>query len=160
MTTQWGRTLWSQFGAAIDALKAAIELFPDDVWRRQEVWYLAYHTLFWLDCYLSERPDAFEPPHPFTLGELDPEGVLPERMYSRDELLAYLAHCREKCRSTVGDITDRHAASPCGFDRLGLTIGELHLYNLRHVQHGAAQLNLHLRQSIEKAPGWIFRAGE
>jgi len=32
------------------------------------------------------------------------------------------------------------------------------LYNLRHVQHHAAQLNLILRQTIDSAPPWVGRA--
>jgi uncharacterized damage-inducible protein DinB len=35
---------------------------------------------------------------------------------------------------------------------------ELLLYNMRHVQHHAAQLNLILRQKTESAPGWVARA--
>jgi hypothetical protein len=38
------------------------------------------------------------------------------------------------------------------------TLLELHLYNLRHVQHHAAQLNLLLRQTIGSAPRWVFKA--
>jgi hypothetical protein len=36
-------------------------------------------------------------------------------------------------------------------------VAELFLYNLRHVQHGAAQLNLILRQAIDSAPRWVAR---
>ena len=32
------------------------------------------------------------------------------------------------------------------------------LYNMRHVQHHAAQLNLLLRQSTNSAPDWVARA--
>jgi uncharacterized damage-inducible protein DinB len=35
------------------------------------------------------------------------------------------------------------------------TIFELLLYNMRHVQHHAAQLNLLLRQGINDAPRWV-----
>jgi len=35
---------------------------------------------------------------------------------------------------------------------------ELLIYNLRHVQHHAAQLNLILRQDIDAAPEWVSRA--
>jgi hypothetical protein len=36
-------------------------------------------------------------------------------------------------------------------------VGELVLYNLRHVQHHAAQLNLILRQVVDAAPGWVSK---
>jgi hypothetical protein len=36
-----------------------------------------------------------------------------------------------------------------------LTVAERYLYNMRHVQHHAAQLNLVLRQKTGSAPGWV-----
>jgi uncharacterized damage-inducible protein DinB len=35
---------------------------------------------------------------------------------------------------------------------------EILLYNMRHVQHHAAQLNLLLRQAINDAPVWVSKA--
>ena len=40
-----------------------------------------------------------------------------------------------------------------------MSIAELLLYNMRHVQHHAAQLHLILRQTIDSAPGWVSKAG-
>ncbi|MFP6581511.1 MAG: DinB family protein [Candidatus Hydrogenedentota bacterium] len=117
MIKGWNDILWSQFGASIEALEQAIEMCPDDLWQREEVWYLAYHTLFWLDCYLSETLEGFKPPVPFTLDEMDPAGILPDRTYTRDELLAYATHCTKKCRETANALMDELAASPCGFER-------------------------------------------
>lgn len=153
----WGAMLWSQFGASIDMLENAIEAFPEAFWDdKSQSWYLVYHTLFWLDCYLDDSLEAFTPPLPFTRAEADPQNVIPERTYSKEELLAYLEHCREKCRTKLISLTDERAKQPCGFERLGLTVAELHLYNMRHVQHGAAQLNMTLRQKMSAAPGWVF----
>jgi hypothetical protein len=72
-------SLWGQFGAAIDSLENAIAACPDPVWDEgptpHAFWYLAYHTLFWLDFYLSGTPEGFAPLAPFTLAEIDPAGV-------------------------------------------------------------------------------------
>ncbi len=51
-----------------------------------ELWYLVFHTLFYLDFYLSEAEAGFVPPAPYTLDELDPAGIMPERAYSKDEM--------------------------------------------------------------------------
>src|SRR5512143_299081 len=63
--------IWRQFGAAIDMLENAMRACPEVVWsdrtRQPEFWYIAFHTLFYLDCYLSESLSAFAPPPPFTL---------------------------------------------------------------------------------------------
>jgi hypothetical protein len=158
----WKTSVWRQFGAAIDMLENAIRACPDDLWgdrsRKPEYWYFVYHTLFWLDLYLSGTPEGWRPPAPYTLDELDPAGLFPERVYRKDEMLAYLEHGRAKCRAAIGSLTDERARGPSGFERLGVTVGELHLYSMRHVQHHAAQLNLILRQTVDSAPLWVKQA--
>jgi hypothetical protein len=160
----WKTALWQQFGAAIDMLENALIACPDELWgdrsRQPEFWYLAYHTLFFLDLFLSGSEEGFAPPEPFTLEELDPAGVLPERPYTKEELHGYLEHGRRKCRATIGALTKAKARRQAGFDWIDLNGAELLLYNLRHVQHHAAQLNLILRQTVDAAPGWVARAGE
>jgi hypothetical protein len=41
---------------------------------------------------------------------------------------------------------------------MDFSFAELLLYNMRHVQHGAAKLNLILRQRTGSAPPWVARA--
>jgi DinB family protein len=158
----WRRILWQQFGAAIDTLENALLACPDELWgdrsRRPEFWYVVYHALFFLDLYLSDSVVGFTPPAPFTLDELDLAGILPDRVYTKDELRAYLEHGRAKCRATVEALTEERAGQRCGFERLEVTVAELLLYNMRHVQHHAAQLNLILRQTTDSAPGWVVKA--
>jgi len=158
----WRSILWGQFGAAIDMLENAVGACPDGLWRdhdrRPEYWYVAFHTLFWLDLYLSEADEGFTPPEPFTLDELDPAGLMPDRPYEKEELLAYLAHGREKCRASIAALTGTRARKRCVFGWGEISLIELLLYNMRHVQHHAAQLNLILRQETDSAPGWVGRA--
>ncbi|HLB49912.1 MAG TPA: DinB family protein, partial [Anaerolineales bacterium] len=101
---------------------------------------------------------GFAPPAPFTLDELDPAGLLPERPYSKNELQTYLNHGREKCRAAIEALTDDKARHRCGFSWGEVSFAELLLYNMRHVQEHAAQLNLILGQKIGSAPGWVTRA--
>lgn len=154
-------TLWGQFGASIDMLEAAVRACPEELWgdraRRPEFWYTAYHTLFWLDFYLTGEEEGFAPPPPFTLDEFDPSGVLPERVYTKQELLDYLAHGREKCRAVLSALTGEQAGRRLAFPWGELSFGELLLDNMRHVQHHAAQLNLILRQETDSAPGWVAK---
>jgi hypothetical protein len=119
---------------------------------------LVYHTLFWLDFYLTETPDNYSPPQPFTVSELDPEGVLPERVYTKTEILSYLNQGRKKCRQTIKDLTDQIANKHYKFGSVEMSFGELLIYNVRHVQHGVGQLNLILRQKIDSAPRWVKRS--
>lgn len=141
-----------------NAMLACPERLWSDRSKQPEFWYTVYHALFWLDCYLSNSLEGFAPPAPFTLDELDERGLLPERVYAKDELHAYLEHGRKKCRATIEALTDDKARQRCGFEWLDINVAELLLYNMRHVQHHAAQLNLILRQTIDSAPRWVKTA--
>jgi len=160
MNPIWRKALWQQYGAAIDMLDNAIVACPDEVWidpskqPQFQFWYVVFHTLFFLDLYLSETEEGFAPPAPFTLDELDPAGIVPEP-YTRDQLRRYLVHGRAKCRATIDAMTDEHAATNCHFGWLDISAADLLLYNMRHVQHHTAQLNLILRQRIDSAPTWV-----
>ncbi len=157
------RDLWDQFGAAIDMLENAIDACPEVLWadrsRTPEFWYLAFHTLWWLDYYLHESPDTFRPPAPYTVDELDPADVRPERAYTKGELRAYLAHGRAKARAKIAALTEEQAMRTHAFGKRQHSVLNLLLYNARHVQHHAAQLNLILRQVVDAAPRWVSHAG-
>jgi hypothetical protein len=117
---------------------------------------VAFHALFWLDFYLSDSLEDFGPPAPFNRDEFDPSGLLPEQPYSKDVLLRYLDHGRNKCYAAIEAMSEHKACRPSGpRPELNLTVAELLLDNLRHVQHHAAQLNLILRQKIGTAPVWV-----
>lgn len=170
MDADWKEIIWSQFGAAIDMLDNAVRACPDAMWdarlwsdgaagaESSQYWYIVYHALFWLDLYLSDSLEGFAPPAPFTLDELDPAGVLPDRIYSKAELQTYLAHGRNKCRETIQALTDDKARQPCGFEWVRMSFAELLLYTMRHVQDHTGELNLFLGQSTGSAPGWVGRA--
>jgi hypothetical protein len=157
----WRPVLWRQFGASLDMLENAIRAFPDEAWLSGEPprqpWYLAYHTLFWLDLYLSGSVEGFAPPAPYTLGELSPD-VFPERPYTRDELLAYLAHGRSKARAAIDGLSEESATRTCRFGWGSLPYAELLLYVLRHLQHHGGQLNRRLVEVTGAAPGWVCQA--
>jgi DinB superfamily len=174
MQTWWRTALWQQFGAAIDMLDNVLVACPDSLWRQPvwhdpsdpsqgaELWYIAYHALFWLDLYLSGSAEGFAPPAPITLDELDPAGAMPARPYTQEELLTYLAFVRQKCHATLASLTDEQARQfvdiPWAKGR-AFSYLELQLYNMRHVQEHAAQLSLFLGQNaIHAGPSWIARA--
>src|SRR6266581_2472706 len=173
METTLRTALWRQFGAAIEMLENALLACPSTLWTGllwsdpeapayPTFWSLTHHTLFWLDLYLTGSLEGFAPPTPFTLAELDPAGVLPERPYTRDELHDYLVNLRKKCQTTIAGLSDEKAHQPVAFPWVGekpMSFLELLLYNMRHVQEHAAQLNLFLGQNaIDGASDWVSRA--
>ena len=162
--------LWRQFGAAIDYLEDTIAACPDAFWRESlwltpttkpefsQFWYVAYHTLFWIDLYLTGAEEGFLPRPPFTLIEQDEYGPLPERIYTKAELLDYLQECREKCRATIEAVTDEALLRQCAFGWGECSFFELLIYNLRHVHGHASQLNMLLGQHLGPQPDFVTQA--
>ena len=182
LDTLWSTALWQQFGAAIDMFDNAVEACPSSLWRERlwsdppdssqapfgEFWYIAYHTLYWLDLYLSsvaDSPAGRTPPAPFSAPALDAEDERPEQPYAKAELLTYLAYTKQKCRRTIDTLTGERARYPYEFpwekgQGRPISFLELLLYTMRHVQEHAAQLSLFLGQ--RGIPGadldWVSRA--
>lgn len=137
-------------------LENAINACPNEVWNTpSKFWYNAYHALFYLDYYLAEQPASFLPPQPFTLSEFDPEGIQPDCVYNKKELVDYLVFCRRKCHDVVANLTEEGANRRWVNEYKNYFFFEVLLYNMRHVQHHAAQLNLLLRQEINAVPTWV-----
>jgi hypothetical protein len=154
----------------MDMLENAMRACPDEVWcdnsRQPEwvandvvgFWYVAYHTLFFLDFHLSDSIEDFGPPAPFNRDEFDPAGLLPTAPYSKEELLDYLDHSRRKCQAFFETLTEEKARQQSRVrPEQNLTVAERLLANMRHVQHHAAQLNLILRQKTGSAPLWVTK---
>lgn len=154
-------TLWKQFGASMDMLENAVVACPDTFWDTdKKVWYNAFHCIFWLDYFLTLEPAKYSPPESFGLTEFGPPGTMPDRVYSKVELLAYLQACREKCRMLIAELTDEVAGKRWVNEYRDYAVFEILLYNMRHVQHHAAQLNLLLRQGVDHAPDWVWQTSK
>jgi hypothetical protein len=152
-------SLWSQFGASIEMLENAIKCCPDKVWNdEKEFSWLAYHTLFFLDYYSSVNPVGFGPRWPFTYSEFGKD--LPDGIFQKIDILNYLEFNRTKCHELIMNLTEQliekrwiNESKTMNFSLL-----EILTYNMRHVQHHAAQLNKMLRHEINDAPRWVKRA--
>lgn len=158
-STSINEAIWNQFGASLDMLENAITLCPDEHWDTAlDFWYLSYHCVFWTDYYLTTEPSNFEPPKPFTLSEFDPLGTKPDRTYHKSEVLFYLEHCRQKAKQLISVLTLEKLNGRWVNEYKKFSLLEILLYNVRHIQHHAAQLNLLLRQTINTAPSWVGQA--
>lgn len=165
MDINWRTSVWQQYGAAIDMLKEAIQLCPDHLWttvlwkdtddaRYGEFWFIAYHTLFWLDLFLTGSAEGFVPPPPFS------RTTLPEQPYTKEQVLAYLSQCRSRCQSTIEMLTEEKAQQRCVFKWMEPSYLELQMYSMRHIQEHAGQLSLVLGQQGVTGFDWIARAGD
>lgn len=160
MTIIDNEMLWRQYAVAIDSLDEALRICPDELWEKSlwddepdqwvangfsTFWYLGYHTLFWIDLYLTGAEEGFAPPAPFDLVEMQDDEQLP-RTYTRAELRQYLAHCRQKVEETIRALSTEEAYRMCQFPWGELPYAELQLYTMRHVVEHAAQLHMFIGQ--------------
>lgn len=156
-------------------LRNAILLWPEEYWYTDKrFFYIAYHSLISLDYCLTIPPTNYSSPLPFKItdpAELPEEAVddiIPERIYSKEELLGYLQASRLKCRELIDGLTEekikqRWIEEPdelSAYVTLQFSTLEILLYNLRHVQHHSAQLNMMLRNKLNAAPDWVSEAEE
>lgn len=163
--------LWNQFGASIDMLINVISNCPDHYFEENPRFYfIAFHSTIFLDYYLTIPPSDFAPLLSFTqkAPEARPkesiDDLIPDKIYEKQEIAAYLKQSREKCRQLIYALNDenlhkrfKEGEEPNDMD---YPVLEILLYNMRHTQHHTAQLNMLLRQDIDKHMEWSFRAGD
>ena len=164
------KCLVGQYGAALSVLKQCVEQCPEDGWERgvgnHAFWHVAYHALFYTDLYLSPNERSFAlrsfhredyqffgrkpwPPH---------EPVVADVPYPKDVILEYLEACRRKASEIIASETPESLEGPSGFSWYEVPRAEMHVINIRHVQHHAAQMSLALRKSAGIGIDWVATA--
>ena len=154
-----------QYGAALTMMRQCVDRADAQAWRaavgRSPFWHVAYHALYITDLYLSTGEAAFRP-QPFHREDADVLGpppasekqVAPHRPYDKDTLAGYADTCRARAKRAVAEETDDQWAGPSGFDWLPFNRLELHLYNIRHLQHHTGQLTAALRRGGGHGVPW------
>ena len=126
----------------------------------------AFHCAFLADLYLQpdDDVDAFKR-QPFHAGHREAfreYEELEERaqvlLYEKPFVLSYLQAVRRKAQETIARESADVLAGPSGFHWRKCSRAELHVYNIRHIQHHAAQLSLRLRQDTEINIPWVSHA--
>jgi len=149
------KILEGQFEAGLCMLDECIRRCPPEQWdgriAKYPFWHVAYHTLCFVDVYLSRRDEEWKPQvgeggmHPLGRTELDEE--YPSRSFEQQELLDYLAFCRRKLGDALGTETNESLQGGSGFAHLPISRMELHVYNIRHIQHHTGQLSAFVRKA-------------
>lgn len=155
--------LTGQFEAALRMLHDCVRRCPPDHWEARiaslTIRQIAYHTLFFADLYLSPGEAGF------TLRDLHHRGgderadTGPSAGLSKEETLAYAEICRKKALETLAAEGPGSLQRESGFSRLPFSRGELHLYNIRHIQHHTGQLSAYLRRVVEDSERWWVKTG-
>jgi hypothetical protein len=154
------RIFISQYGAALAMLRDTIRKYPEALWTDSRFtnpsWRIAYHALFYTHLYLSPTEESFERwseaiPNANFMSEPIADDATP---HARDAIIGYLdwieGFVPQGLRATGWD-------GPSGFDWITMSRGELHLYNLRHLQHHTGQLIERLRAETGDGVDWVGR---
>jgi len=148
------------YGAVFQMLHRTIRLCPKALWDDRSIgepfWQRVYHTLFYLDFYLSESPASFDKPTFVDDGAANLEhyqGSVP----ARQQLLEYLGSVSQRCEKALTGVTTAALAGKNTFPWTGATLAHRLIYNIRHAQHHIGDLNAVLWRYNGKAAPWVIK---
>lgn len=154
-----------QYESCFCMLGACVDRCPESGWHgpvaNLKFCQAAFHALFCADLYLgadveSVRGQPFHREHAAEFADYEElEDRAARAVYEKPFVRAYLQHCRDKAATVVGGETEETLERRAGFDWLDLSRAELHVYNIRHIHHHAAQLSLRLRLDTGEGIPWV-----
>lgn len=168
MLELYKQLITNQYQAVLHMLADAVDKCPDELWHEPvaelKVCQVVFHTLFFTDVYLGRtaamvREQPFHQQHAGTFAdyeELEPRRQV--RTYEKPFIDTYVQHCCNKVDSVLQAETQESLDRRPGFDWLPFSRAEVHVYNIRHIHHHAAQLSLHLRTKTGEGIDW-YRSG-
>ena len=155
MLDTWKQMTANQFNAALSTLNKCIEECTDEGWdgpvANMVFCQVVFHALFFADCYLGRDgrdflEQDFHREHPEYFRDYEKMEDRPQKLlYDRPTTLLYMEHCRQKAPHVIGAETAESLKATSGFHWLPFSRAEVYVYNIRHIQHHAAQLSLRLR---------------
>ena len=147
------QSMSSNFEAALRLMGAAVtdcpeRLWETDLWEDQAPtaptphgglhgsapWFLAYHALSTLDYDLVGERTRWVPPAPFDENTYG----FPNRIFTKEELLGYVHHCRRAVRNVLEGLTEEGAAQPLAASHryhgtpYGVLVGSIPLHVVEH----------------------------
>lgn len=157
----------SQYHASLAMLRKAVETCTDDLWDasvgRHPFWLIAYHGLYYADLYLVGNMDRFERPE-FARKDEQYMSNLPHpphdaveigEPYTKEQILSFEDRCRKRVDEVVLAETPESLGVESEIEWIPFSRFELHLYNVRHIQHHVAQLSLELKFQTGTGVDWI-----
>lgn len=148
-------SLVSQYLAALKTLENVCNRCPENQWDKTHddapFSQVVFHSLMFTDLYLSPgikafKDQSFHRKHPEIFRDYEElDDKIPEEVYSREEINTYLKFLQSIIRSDLSCLSEGDFNIPCSYGLKQMSTLELHIYNIRHIQHHAAQLGLRLQ---------------
>lgn len=158
--------LASQYKAGLGMLRQALEKVPDEEWNTEEYnnpnWQVAWHVIWATKFYLAANSESYVPYENAIEGaeslggtqdwENPEEHVKVEGFHTKDELISFITEIE---RTLILKIESLPFEGNSGFDWYPYSRLELHINNIRHLQHHTAQLIERLKaKGITGFPWW------
>jgi hypothetical protein len=155
--------LISQYQASLKMILKTIEKCPDGLWEnntyKNAYWRIVYHSLFYTALYLSESDDTFVPwtthiVNYNVLGSVDHGNnpIVIQDAYSKTDMISYADYILNNLDKLVVNFD---TTGNSGFEWLPMSKMQLHIYNIRHLQHHAGQLIERLHQNGITGIHWV-----
>jgi hypothetical protein len=152
----------SQYKAALKMLVDVIVKCPDSLWangqHKNAYWRIVYHSLFYTALYLADGPAEFRPWHKHRpnyncLGTVTHDNlpIVIKESYLKPDMIDYANNIILNLDDAVSDV---NYSERTGFDWIPMNRLQLHLYNIRHIQHHTGQLTERLHQAGIKGITW------
>lgn len=145
--------LTGQYEAVLAMFRQRIEVCPEEYWDGKagadSFRQVAYHGLFYFDYYLSPTEESFSL-RPLHEKGGDERGEALCSGLSKGELLVYIDLCHQKILDQVARETEDSLKGNSGFTRRTFSRTELHIYNIRHIQHHTGQLSSYIREISDR----------
>jgi len=150
------KELIAQYRASLRMLINAIQQCPEELWDHAKAdipyWQLVYHSLHFTNLYISADEASFIP------WQNHLEGI--HQLGARENLEPYTKLDLKNYAEQIFDdvefkVSQQDLKALSGFEWLPMNKFELHLYNLRHLQHHIGQLVERLRLVGFKGIAWV-----
>lgn len=153
----------SQYNASLEMFENSLSSCPESLWQdasyENRFWHIAFHTMFWTHMYLNDTEHSFEKWEKHIedyqwLNFRSNNYAEEEVIYSKEEVLNYLSFCRAQLSGHLPTLNFENAG---GFSWIRVNKLELHIYNIRHIQHHTSQLTDRLKEVEDTPIKWVGR---
>jgi hypothetical protein len=162
---QLSQAIAEQYGAALLMLENIITSCQTELWedakRETVVSQVVYHTLFFIDYYLSKDSDERDKFQGKLgrdyMGERT-DGMEWDKIFSKKELVDYLGDIRQKATTRFTNLTLDELQGESLFHWHGSSVLSSLLYNLRHIMLHVGALHVRLNLVAKEPMKWVSKA--
>ena len=154
-----------QYGAAFTMVENIIHNCDENLWqdykRETIISQVVYHTIFFIDFYLakdSAERESFKGKLGDDLMGERTDGMEWNRIFTKEELLAYMKDLRDKADKRFNNLTITELNSESVFEWHGSSVLSSLLYSLRHIMLHVGALHVRLNAVGKEPLKWVSKA--